>query len=122
MLCTIHVYSGVSESGVLEVTEEPALTTSKSPPSAPVSGGGETKEVDESPLSEARADPMILAVGGDISSEPGPSHQSTNTNSTNKKSNETSKLKKHKRRGQSNSVCLYYICGIHVHVYTCICA
>ena len=104
LLCTIHVhvYSVVLESGVLEVREEPALTTSKSPLSAPVSGGGKTKEVDESPLSEARADPMVLAVGSDVSSESGPSHQSTNTNSTNKKPNKTSKHKKHKRHGESD--------------------
>ena len=78
--------------------EEPALTTSKSPLSAPVSGGSETKE---SPLSEARADPMILAVAGDVSSEPGPSHQSTKTSSTNKKSTKPSR---HKRRGEPRPV------------------
>ena len=89
--------AGVLECVGGEQREEPALTTSKSPLSAPVSGGGESKEVDESPLSEARADPMILAVASDVSSEPGPSHQSTKTNSTNKKSTKPSRQK---RRGE----------------------
>ncbi len=97
-------------SGVLEGREEPALTTSKSPLSASVSGVGETKEVDQGPLSEARADPMILAVAGDVSCEPRPSHQSTNTNTTNKKSNKPSQHKRHKRHGESNSVCLSGFC------------
>ena len=93
--------AGVLECVGGEQREEPALTTSKSPLSAPVSGGGESKEVDESPLSEARADPMILAVAGDVSSEPGPSHQSTKTNSTNKKSTKPSR---HKRHGEPRPV------------------
>lgn len=97
------------ESGVLEVRDEPALTTSKPPLNAPVSSCGETKEVDESPTIVAPADPMSLPVAGDVSSEPGSSHQSTNTNPTNKKSNKPSKHKKHKRHGKSNSVCIYYV-------------
>ncbi len=94
------------ECDLLKGREEPALTTSKSPLSAPVSGVGKTKEVDQGPLSEARADPMILAVAGDVSSELGPSHQSTNTNSTDRKSNKPSQHKRHKRHGESNLVCL----------------
>ena len=93
--------AGVMECVGGKQREEPALTTSKSPLSAPGSGGGKTKEVDESPLSEARADPMILAVAGDVSSEPGPSHQSSKTNSTSKKSTKPSR---HKRHGELKPV------------------
>ena len=93
------------ECGVLEGREEPALTISKSPLSAPVSGVGETKEVDQSPLSEARADPMILAVAGDVSSE---------------KSNKPLQHKKHKRHGESSNYSVYTYTRFTVYIiYTC---
>ncbi len=100
-ICT----AAVLECGVLEGREEPALTTSKSPLTAPVNGGGETKEVDQGPLSEARADPMILAVAGDVSSE---------------KSNKPLQHKKHKRHGKSSNYSVYTYTRFTVYIiYTC---
>ena len=93
------------ECGVLEGREEPALTTYKSPLSAPVGGVGETKEVDQGPLSEARADPMILAVAGDVSSE---------------KSDKPLQHKKHKRHGESSNYSVYTYTRFTVYIiYTC---
>ena len=90
--------AAVLEYGLLKHRQEPAITTSKPLLSAP---SQETKEIDESPLCKARPDPMILAIAGDVSSEPGSSHHFTNASTTKKKSNKPSQ---HKQHGEPRAV------------------